>query len=264
MKSVYRPILKVAWQNLWKAKYLWFFGFFAALVGNSGEFNLTINNFSALSDGVASLSSFKELYIKGLAGSFGSNLVGLFTNFSASAIVLIVILLAVLIFLIWLSVSAQAGLLFGAYKEYRKQPSDFASTFRAGRQNFWQILGLNVIGKVVVWGILLVLGLPLVLIYINQSSSVAQTIFIIIAFIVLIPISIIVSFIIKYASIFVVVRKDKIGVALKNSWKLFLENWLVSIEMAILLFLVSIATGIAMVLVGIIFAIPLNRIKSLF
>jgi hypothetical protein len=40
--SLYRSILKRAWEISWKFKYLWFFGLFAALLGNGGEFEIIL------------------------------------------------------------------------------------------------------------------------------------------------------------------------------------------------------------------------------
>jgi hypothetical protein len=50
MISIYRPILKTAWKVLWRAKYLWFFGFFAVLFGNTGELNLAIQSCIEIGD----------------------------------------------------------------------------------------------------------------------------------------------------------------------------------------------------------------------
>ena len=43
----YRTILKQAWSLTWRHKYLWWFGIFAALLGNGGEFEILFNNVGA-------------------------------------------------------------------------------------------------------------------------------------------------------------------------------------------------------------------------
>ncbi|MBU4482030.1 hypothetical protein L6278_02460 [Candidatus Parcubacteria bacterium] len=264
MIPIYRPILKIAWQILWRAKYLWFFGFFAVLVSNSGEVNLAINNFSSVGKQTDSLFSLKDLYSNGLIGTLFSRLSEMFANFNAGVLVLLLILVALFLFILWLAITSQAGLIFGADKEYRKQISNFSSCFKAGRQNFWQVLGLNVIGKLIIFGLMFVLGAPLAWLYLKSTSSTAQFLFILLSFIILIPLAIIISFVIKYAIIFVVLNKQKVKESLKNGWNLFIKNWVVSIEMAILLFFVSILAGLAMVIVAIILAIPLSLLLYLF
>lgn len=264
MTSIYRPILKIAWQILWRAKYLWFFGLFAVLIGNSGELNLVINNFSSISEGAVSLSGLKELYLKGTFGSFSANARVLLANFNWAALVLLLILLALAIFVIWLSVVSQAGLINGAYKEYHKQPSDFASSFKIGRQNFWRVLGINIIGKFIIYGILLIIGLPLTLMYLRQASETGQLLLILLSFIILIPLAVIISFLVKYAVIFAILKKESVGQAIKSGWQLFIKNWIVSIEMAIILFLVSIAAIIVMILAAIVLTIPLSLLLYIF
>lgn len=263
MIPIYRPILKIAWQILWRAKYLWFFGFFAALAANSGEVNLAINNFSSLGRQTDSLLSLKDLYTDGLAGTFFSRLSEIFSNFNSSVLFLLLILLAIFIFVLWLVITSQISLIFGADKEYRKQISNFSSCFKAGRQNFWQVLSLNVIGKLIIVVSMFVLGAPLAWLYLKSTSVTAQFLFILLSFIILIPLAVIISFVIKYAIIFVVLSKKKVSESLKSAWDLFIKNWVVSIEMAILLFFVSILAGLAMIVVAIILAIPLSLLLYL-
>jgi hypothetical protein len=38
--TLYRSIFRQAWAITWQYKYLWFFGFFAALLGNGGEYEI--------------------------------------------------------------------------------------------------------------------------------------------------------------------------------------------------------------------------------
>jgi len=264
MTSIYRPILKIAWQILWRAKYLWFFGLFAVLVANSGEVNLVIDNFSNLAEQGTFLQDLKALYSQEVVGSFGTVFNSLFANFDWSTLVLVVLLLGLFLFILWLAISSQAGLIGGAYKEYRKQPSDFMSAFKIGRQSFWRVLGVNVIGKVIIYGILLIIGLPIVLVYFRQTSDTARLLYMLLAFIILIPLAVIISFLIKYAVIYTVIKKDSVGQAIKNGWKLFIKNWIVSIEMAIILFLVTILVGIVMALAAVVLAIPLALLMYLF
>ncbi len=263
MIPIYRPILKIALQILWRAKYLWFFGFFAALAANSSEVNLLINNFSSVNEQSDSLLGLKDLYASGLTGTFFSRLTEMFANFNANVLVLLLLLLALFIFVLWLAITSQAGLIFGADKEYHKQISNFSTCFKAGRQNFWQVLGLNIIGKLIIVGLMFVLGAPLAWLYLKSTSSTTQFLFVLLSFVILIPLAVIISFIIKYAIIFVVLQKEKVAQSLKSAWKLFIKNWVVSIEMAILLFFVSILAGLAMIVVAIVLAIPLSLLLYL-
>ncbi|MFC1622666.1 hypothetical protein ACFL1Y_01570 [Patescibacteria group bacterium] len=264
MTSIYRPILKNAWQILWRAKYLWFFGLFAVLIVNSGEVNLIIDNFSSLAEQSSFLRDLKVFYLQGSLGNFGANWQQLVANFNWASLLLIILIAAFFIFLLWLAVVSQVGLISGAYKKYRKQLFGFKMAFKTGQQNFWQVLGLNVLGRVIIYGILFIVGLPLGWLYLSQNSEIAQAIFMFLAFLIMIPLAVIVSFLIKYAVIFSVLKKDSFSQAIKNAWHLFAQNWIVSIEMAILMFLVAVAGGIVMILSSLVLAIPLSLLFYVF
>lgn len=264
MTSIYRPILKMAWQILWRAKYLWFFGLLAVGVMNSGEFNLAIDNYSSISEQGGFLADMHGFYTQGFLGDFGANIKSLVTNFNWAAGILLLLLIVIFLFLLWLSVTAQGGLVQGTYKEYRRQPFDFNAAFKAGRENFWKVLGINVLGRVVIYGVLIIVGAPLAWAYIKQASETGQLLFMLLSFVVLIPLAIIISFLIKYAIIFAVIKKENVWQAIKSGWKLFIKNWVVSIEMAIILFFVSILAGLLMILAAIVLAIPLSLMLYLF
>lgn len=257
MTTVYRPILKTAWQIVWRAKYLWFFGFFAAFIASSGELNMVINNFSDLNNGVSFLDNVSQSYSAGILSNVFNNAKVLINSFNLMTVLLLLILLAIFLFFVWLSVVAEAGLIAGAYREYRKQASDFSLSFKTGRQNFWKILGLNILGKVAVYVALLIVSLPFLWAYLKTTSDTWQLILFLLSFVILIPLAAIISFLMKYAIMYVLLQKEKFWQAVAKGWQLFLKNWIVSLEMAILMFLITVLTGVAMILVVIILAIPL-------
>ncbi len=263
MTTVYRPILKIAWQIIWRAKYLWFFGFFAAFMASSGELNTVINNFSDLNSGISVLDNISHNLSTGIFSNVFDNLGIFIGSFDLMNVLLLLILLIVLLFFVWLSVVAEAGLIAGAYREYHKQTSNFVLSFKTGKQNFWQVLGLNILGKVIIYLVLLGVSLPFLWAYLKTNSSIWQLILFLLSFIILIPLAAIISFLIKYAVMYVVLRKEKMRQAIKSGWQLFLKNWIVSLEMAILMFLVTVTVGLAMILVAIILAIPLAFILYL-
>lgn len=261
MIPVYRPILKIAWQILWRAKYLWFFGLFAVLI-SGGEVNLMINNYSKVSEGLVSLETWRQWYLQGLIGNFGSNFAEFFSGVNALSWLLLVVLVMLFVVIWALAVIGQAGLVGGAYREYRKQQFGFVEAWRAGKNNFWPVLWLNVLGKIIIWAIMLVLGLPLAWLYLTQGSSWMQFLYVILSFVILIPIALIVSFLIKYAVIYAVLKKQKVGEAFRNGWQLFKKNWLVSIEMMILMFFVGILAGLSLLVASILLVLPVALLLS--
>ena len=124
-------------------------------------------------------------------------------------------------------------------------------------------MALNILVKAVVYLILLAISLPVIF----SAGSVSANLFYILALIMAVPLAIILSFIAKYAIAYVIIYKSKVDQAIKQGWRLFKANWLVSIEMAITLFFISILVGLAIILVILTLAVPflfLGLIASYF
>jgi len=101
----YRNILKQAWQLTWRNKYLWWFGIFAALLGNGGEFEILFNNAGA-NPSQALFPSWQRIASTGVfSGHTLTNIGNLFRNDTLNMILVLVvclIALAVGLFLVWL------------------------------------------------------------------------------------------------------------------------------------------------------------------
>ncbi|MFA7365138.1 MAG: hypothetical protein WCZ12_02140, partial [Patescibacteria group bacterium] len=88
-------------------------------------------------------------------------------------------------------------------------------------------------------GITLLISLLLVMALIRESSTL--TLIYGLLFILIIPVILIASFVFKYAIAYIVVDGKKFKDSLSAAWKLFKDNWLISVEIAITLFFINIA-----------------------
>jgi hypothetical protein len=264
MKFFYRPLLKQALQLSWRNKYLWFFGLFAALLGNGGEYNVLINNLNLVVDQGTLLDVAKSLYQGGSLSLVGNNFTSLFTNFSITSLLGFLFFLAIGVFLVWLAILSQAALVSGAYKLQRNAPTNFSTDFVVGKRNFWKVLWLNILGKIVIYGLLVILSLPFFVIFLNQDGSAWMNVILILSFIIFVPITIIISFLIKYAVIYVVAQGETAKAGLRSSWLLFKKNWIASLEMAAILFVINIAAGIGLLLSLLILSVPFILLGLVF
>jgi hypothetical protein len=255
--SLYRNLLAQAWKNTWEHKYLWFFGLFAALVGASEELNLL---FSGSDNTVISgfISTVKGFWATGVFSPRGiSNLGKILVTDSYDlliALTILAIFFLLLCFLIWFAIVCQVSLVNNYARIIGKKNHSFADGLDVGVKKFWPVFGFNVILKVIIWTIYLLLALPIILLYDKVSSW--QLFIFITTYLVFIPLSIIVAFIIKYATAYVVVKGEKFADALQLSWELFLKNWLISIEMAFILFGISFVVTFGLFLALATIAIP--------
>jgi hypothetical protein len=256
--SLYRNLLAQAWKNTWEHKYLWFFGLFAAIVGASGELNLLFTSF----DDTTTTGFFSNLRNFWATGVFSPQGISNFGKILATdsydlliALTILTIFFLLFCFLIWFAIVCQASLVNNYARVIGRKNHSFADGLDVGVKKFWPIFGFNVILKVIIWTIYLLLALPTILFYDKISSW--QLFVFITTYLIFIPLSIIVAFIIKYATAYVVVKGEKFADALQLGWGLFLKNWLVSIEMAFILFGISFVVTFGLFLGLAIIAIPL-------
>lgn len=256
--TIYRHILSEALKTTWHYKYLWFFGLFAALLGNSGELEVIFRGFS----GAPNPGLFPGLSNLGETGIFSTGIFNNIANLSRSdpftlflMLGVFLIVVGISVFLVWLAVVSQAALVNNVAREKADKTHDFKEGMHEGVKKFWPVFGLNVLYRLVLYVAFFLLSVPIIT-SINQGSGAAINILYIISFVVFVPLGIIFSFITKYAIAFIVVKKEKFMSAIRLGWQLFEKNWLISIEMAFLLFAISFLVGIAAVLILLVLTIP--------
>lgn len=247
----YRQILKKAWGIAWRHKYLWLLGLFASIVAASGsfEYQMLVGNFQS---GVLDNSYYYlNLLLAGLQ-ALGLFLIGIFNLFSYDILTIIntltvlIIALAIISSFVWLSISSQGAIVASTKKiiNSRKKALDLSirDMLTIGHQNFWSLLGLNVLSKFVIILILSIISIPLVVLAAKYSAYL--TLIYVLSFIIFIPVVISVSLIIKYAIAFKVLDGEDFLNSIKKACKMFRDNWLISVEMGIILFLISFLSGI--------------------
>ena len=257
MQSIYRPILKQALSITWQFKHFWFFGLFAALLGNGGVFNLIFNNIQIVENQGVFLLGFKDFIRTFSFSKLSSSLSSLFLAFDFWVVLFFVVILMAIVFFIWLSIVSQAAIVFCIKRALKNSNGLFTEAFRMGTHKFWPVFLLNILMKVILFVATLIISLPFIIVFLKGVESAAlQTGHVILTFLVLVPFAAVLSFLVKYATIFVVNENEHVGLAIKNAWQLFIKNWIVSIEMALLLFLVNILSSILLVVVIIFVSLP--------
>lgn len=261
MISLYRDIFKQAWWITWRSRFLWFLGLFAAFLGNGGEYEIIFRNVDTVSNQQGVIYNLQRIAETGRLEEIWNNITDYFSAYTLNSVIFLILVLAIFVFIIWLMVVSQAGIIDSSFKLLSKQHANLESGFRAGRKYFMPVFLLNLIGRVIVYGLLIVVGIPLVLLLLFKENDFWFTI---VSFCIMVPLAIVISFIVKYAAAFVVYKKEKVGPALKHGWNLFVKNWLISIEMAIAVLAINILFGFAFIIgIGLI-SIPFVFILVIF
>jgi len=255
--QLYRGILKQALDITWKSKYLWFFGLFAALLGNGGEYEILFQPFS--NDSAPSmLSGFEKLAQTGLFSMQGLKGIGnLLVTQPISvivAILVLVIIFALLAFVVWLVNVSQAVLVKNTLLKISDKQLKFKDSLYEGMKKFWPVFGFNLVARIIVMISLAIVGY--IVFFSNDLGSVASALIYILMFLVFIPLAMSFSFIVKYSIGYSVINNEKFLDAFNSGWSLFKKNWLVSLEMAFILYFLNIVAALLFIVVALIVALP--------
>ncbi|MFA5129027.1 MAG: hypothetical protein WC445_03640 [Patescibacteria group bacterium] len=265
--QVYRPIFKKAWEITKQNRFLWIFGLFAALAGNGGIYEILIKGFGRIvSEGEATLMTSKWLWLTEFL-SF-PRLEDIYVRsplFVSLLWVLFFVILAALAFLIWVIVTSRGALISSVRKIASRKKTGLREGWAEGKKYFWPVLGLNLLSKAITFGLLVLITIPAMLFLTGQGGNVGLNLFLyILAFVVFTSLALFISFMAVYATCFVIMENKPFVESIRLSWKMFVRNWLISIEMAILLFLITIAAGIGLILFTLLYMIPVALLLFAF
>lgn len=264
--AFYRTIISQAWKSTWHNKYLWFFGLFAALLGNGGELEILFRGFDQnLTEGV--LPSIWGLAQTGIFSKAAlANIAHLALNEPFTVLVTLAIFfifLALAGFLVWLTIVSQVGLVHNSARITTGKRHDIKDGLEAGIKRFWPIFGLNILLKGMIYLVFALISLP-ILSSVSRAYFSTNSFIFIVSFLVFIPIAITLSFIVKYAIAFSVIKGSRFLDSLKQGWRLFFKNWIISLEMAFLLFFINMVVGICMIIFFLVMAVPFLFILIVF
>ena len=251
----YRDIFKEATQVTWKNKYLWFFGLFAALFGASGDYEII----SRFLTGDSSVFGWGAILQTNVFSFQTFNTISDFMTEDPLSFILTMFvalfILVLVIFIVWLATVSLSALVANAAALTAGKKVSFKDGVEVGGKNFWSVFALNIFNKVLVSAIFLMIALPLALS--AGRSLIAYNFFYFLVFIIFVPVAIVASFIVKYAIAYKVIKNKSLLDSLRLSWRLFLKNWLISVEMAFILFVLNFLYGLAVLLLMFILAVPL-------
>lgn len=238
----YRTILKQAWKISLKNKILWFFGFFASLLSFTAEFKVISKTLNQES-GLKSLNNFKMFMDTGIFSKNSlQNFFELLKTDTASILLILIILITVLfisLFFAWLATVSQISIIRSVKNilKGKREKIFIKKSINDSNKRFWPIFFINILTTIIINGIYLLISFLFILVIMkNQLSTSLLYGFI---FILFIPISLFLSFIAKYAIAYSVIENKKFINSIKQAWNLFIKNWLISIEMAIILFFIN-------------------------
>ncbi|MFH1188037.1 MAG: hypothetical protein V1688_04235 [bacterium] len=258
-KTLYRDILKNSFNVTFKNKILWFFGLFAAPLMGMVEYKIVANGLGGINNNGVFSEWYQTIYTMILQlGDTGRLLI---TNNPAAFFIMLVIILAIILFIffwIWIAVVAQCALIDGINQTNSKalNKTELNASINSGTKNFFPVLGIHFLVKVILTLSFLILSLPIIFVLTGNTNSLPWVLYFIF-YLIFIPIIIIVIFSSKYAINYIIIEKKNFFDGIKMGYRLFADNWLISIEMSLILFFTSIFAGLFAAAVGSFTILPL-------
>jgi len=254
--TLYRDIIRRAIKSSWSNKYLWFFGLFATFFASSSLYGLFVNVISgeAAQNPFPILSRLSTLFSLETFSNIG--VVMMEDPVNVAIIMFIYLAFIVLFFfVVWLSTVSQAGIVNNAALELTEKENNLKIGLNAGIDKFWPVFSLNLFLKFVFYFGFLLISLPFIF-GIFQKESLGDNLIFSIVFVFFVSLSIVFSFIIKYSIAYIVLKKKNCFSGMKSGWQLFRENWLISMEMAFLLFFIDFFINLVIILVLLVVIVP--------
>ncbi|MFH1564479.1 MAG: hypothetical protein ABIC82_01370 [bacterium] len=258
-KTLYRDILKNAFNIAFKNKTLWFFGLLAAPLMGMAEYKIAANIFEGTNGGFI-FGEWSQI-INTVISQFG-NISNLLAENPAALIILLAffsVIILFVFFLFWIAVVAQGALIDGINQTNSKTMinSKPNTSISCGIKNFFPVLGIHFFVKLGITLSFLLLSLPIVVIAIGNNDVLPKILYFVFSLI-FIPIIIIIMFSSKYAINYIIIEKENFFDGIKKGYRMFFDNWLISIEMSLILFFISVFAGLFIVVVGSFIILPIT------
>lgn len=225
-KFPYKEVLKKAWRLAWQYKWLWVLGLF--IVG-PGDYNFL---------GIIS----ENLGIPEEALDYQDNAVAfqefLTQNPLWAAIAFTVFLLIIFLFL-YVNGLAGAGVISTAFlhQEKKEEPNNLKKIIKRGARFAWKMVAISVAQvSILIFSTALLVAPVYYLLSQGLESRAAWLSFV--AFVIFVPLYIVVNFTVIYARNFVVLGEMNVRQSVLSGWDLFSKYWKISILQALLIVLI--------------------------
>jgi hypothetical protein len=244
----YRSMLKNSARLTWQNKNLWFFGLFATIFGLGAEYDFILNFFMDKTSDKASI--FSMLNESGILNThLLANVASAFArNPAVSGIALLVLLMIIFLvgFVVWLVVVSIGAIINNSGQIIGGKSVQFRDGAEVGMKKFWPIFSLAAAQKILVSLFILTLGY-------SALYSVGNFRLVYIVLFVLFLLSVFtMTMLFRFSLSLIILKGKNIKTALKDAWELALKNWVIVVEMELILL------GISSLAVIVIFFVTLN------
>ncbi|TSC95711.1 MAG: hypothetical protein Athens101410_360 [Parcubacteria group bacterium Athens1014_10] len=233
-----KEIFKKSWEVTWKNKFLWLFGLLIFLFSQGGEVNLFLNNFKIIGNQLNNLLYFKNFLSNNKFSILIENLKNSFFLHPFQVFIFLFFCFIIIISIIFINLSSQGGMIYCSKKLFQNKKSDFKEGFIIGIKNFWALLEIFILNNLLILASFLIFVLPFVALFIKNSSPQWFFTALLLFLLVFLPINVFIYIITRFSYCYLIIKNNKPLNSIKNSFKLFLKNWLFILKIIFLLFFI--------------------------
>ncbi|MBI3626815.1 hypothetical protein HY224_02110 [Candidatus Uhrbacteria bacterium] len=264
--TTYRGILKDAFLISWRGKRLWIFGFFTTFLTIVGSLGMISSHLSSAPNRTSQFFNwltnvelvFNLKFWQNALVAFGRNPAALGRITTIGLIALAVVLLVV-----YLSANSQVALILAGPQILTGARPQLRQVWRAAKKYFWSAFFINLLVSAAEGIIFLIFSAMAAQLFLSDGS-VFNTLAYDLLFILYVAVTVCVYFTGLYALNFRVLKNETFGQSLNSAFRLFQQNWLVSLEMAaILIGLVAIISALSPILTTAVY-VPFSLVTLMF
>ena len=253
MAAIYRPILAKAWRTAWHNKSLWILGALAGVMNTGSVVDVVLRTFKQASDvswqqtllhGSVPTSATWQLYLTQweLMSEPRRTVTG----------ILLLLLIAVFV---WFATAAQTALIHGITQTKNRKPDlSFKTLWAQPVGTHLRVFSIDVLARVAMTVLLLVTSA--LFLTLHDGTILGGLIANFAILVLFIPITLIIGYLSVFSLMEAVVNKQGIVASIKASWKIFQKHWIAVSEIAVVLFLISLAVAVVLVLAILLFTVP--------
>jgi len=231
---LYRAAIAHSWSLAKRHRFLWVYGLFAALLGQLG----IVEYLGKISVATEDLSGYLSS-VKVLPGTTVAEATTVMSSLDTRLLLiwLVLIILAIGVGVLFVSVVSQGALIYASAASVRnkKQLPDVGEAWHAGVSHFWRLFFINFFKKAII--ILLAIIVSASAFTNLDDITLGNSLTFLLTFILASIVGLVLSFLVIYAAGYVVVEEYKLGSAIHAAWRMFMDHWLVSVEVGLMVLL---------------------------
>ncbi len=247
-QPVYRILLKDAALLTWQQKHLWLFGFFLALGGQSGVYDVLLRNWNAWLDRGLELASGPLTWPRIPEVGLGA------TTLPPGLILLSLATILIAAIVIFMGVVSLGATIWTARKTARGGRAGIREAWAVGLKSFWPLLLITALTYVLLNVIFVVVAWPTVLL--ATRGTLGNIIIFILGYAIFLPLGLAVAFGSFYTSCGIVLHGHGVPDAVAHASHTLRKNIVLSLELGGALFICSIVFSIATIVVAVAAAFP--------